>query len=96
MMTDEMDADNGRDSGKDEKKKDPEAESRSKLKMRQRVALWTGIPMTMLAGLLVGYMIGIGLESVFHTENNILLAVSVMFGVAAGFKLVFEQIKKLE
>jgi len=50
----------------------------------------------MLAGLLVGYMIGIGLESVFHTENNILLAVSVMFGVAAGFKLVFEQIKKLE
>jgi len=33
-MTDEMDADNGRDSGKDEKKKDPEAESRSKLKMR--------------------------------------------------------------
>jgi F0F1-type ATP synthase assembly protein I len=80
----------------EDKKKAAEAEGRSKLKMRQRVALWTGIPMTMLAGLLVGYLIGIGLESVFHTENNILLAVSVMFGVAAGFKLVFEQIKKLE
>ena len=70
-------------------------EGKSAFKSRQRLALWTGIPMTMLSGLIVGYLIGIGLEKKFQTDG-VLLGVSVILGVAAGFKLVFEQIKKLE
>ena len=76
----------------DEKEKRDE-EEKKKRKMMQKVAVYTGIPMTLLSGLFLGYLIGSFLERRFPS-NNIILAVFVMLGVAAGFKLVIDYIRK--
>jgi F0F1-type ATP synthase assembly protein I len=59
----------------------------------KKVTVLTGIPMTMLAGVLVGYGIGYFVEKRFPS-NNLLLALFILLGCAAGFKLVADYIKR--
>lgn len=59
----------------------------------KKVAIFTGIPMYLLGGLLVGYVIGRFVENKFPS-NNLLFVLFVLLGVAAGFKLVIDDVKK--
>ena len=79
----------------EEEKDKEEKEEKEKRKMYQRVAVYSGIPMTLLSGVLVGYLVGYLLEKKFPS-NNIILAISLMFGFAAGFKLVIDYIKRFK
>jgi hypothetical protein len=79
------------------KEKTKEEEKKNKMWFErvdmQRVGVLSGIPMTMLAGLLVGYGVGRVVENRFPS-NNLLLSLFVILGCASGFKLVIDYIKR--
>ncbi|HOO55406.1 MAG TPA: AtpZ/AtpI family protein [bacterium] len=77
----------------DEEKKQQEKEEEEKIKQRQRIGVYTGIPMTLLSGVGMGYLMGAYLEKKFPSDN-LILAGCLIFGFVAGFKLVLDYIKK--
>jgi ATP synthase protein I len=75
--------------------KEAKAAKKEKTELAQKLSVYTGIPALMVGGLLVGYFAGKYLDNRFH-GNNIILAISMLIGFAAGVYQVIEMIKKFQ
>ncbi len=75
--------------------KEKKERAKEKEQLMQKMSIYTGIPAMMVGGVLVGYFVGSYLDKRFH-GNNIILAISLLVGLAAGFYQVIEMVKKFK
>ncbi|MDO5716749.1 MAG: AtpZ/AtpI family protein [Tissierellia bacterium] len=64
------------------------------MKALKTLGLIAQIGLDIVSSILIGLLIGMGLDTLFHIESKVFTIVFLVLGTIAGFRLVYYRIKK--